>query len=191
MLKLLRYIIAILLIVVAVIWFKKQNGKQRILRLILNVFLSLIVLITPVENLFLKFDTPEQAFNYAVSNRKIIKIVENKQSALVIYSEKGSTNATLISEHNGKWKANFLPDDQILSRSDNNEIIMITKERKSNNFYIMIAVGTDVKSVTDNQNSRFEVFSKDGYWTHYVAYVVDYKGDYIISIDDDQYKIKI
>ena len=68
---------------------------------------------------------------------------------------------------------------------------MITKERKSNNFYIMIAVGTDVKSVTDNQNSRFEVFSKDGYWTHYVAYVVDYKGDYIISIDDDQYKIKI
>ncbi len=55
----------------------------------------------------------------------------------------------------------------------------------------MIAVGTDVKSVTDNQNSRFEVFSKDGYWTHYVAYVVDYKGDYIISIDDDQYKIKI
>ena len=71
MLKLLRYIIAILLIVVAVIWFKKQNGKKRILRLILNVFLSLIVLITPVENLFLKFDTPEQAFNYAVSNRKI------------------------------------------------------------------------------------------------------------------------
>ena len=28
MLKLLRYIIAILLIVVAVIWFKKQNGKK-------------------------------------------------------------------------------------------------------------------------------------------------------------------
>ena len=190
MLKIIRYLFVICLLISTIIYFNKhKNSKLRILKLVLGVILSFLFLIMPFENLLLKFDTPKQAFDYAVSNRNIIKKVENEQSALVIYEEKGSTFSTLISKSGDKWKATFMPDDQILSRLENNEIFLITKERNSNNFYIMIAVDPDIKSVSDNYNSTFEVFTANEFKVNYVAYVENCTDNYIIDIDGSKYQL--
>lgn len=191
MLKIIRYSVSICLIIISIIYFKNKNNRKRLLKLILGIFLSIIISMMPFENLFLKFNNPEQAFNYAVNNCDIIKTVKTDQSALVIYNDSGSIKATLVNNYNGDWKAIFLPNDQILSRLGHNEKILITKERHSNNFYIMISVGTNIKLVSDNQNSNFEIFLKNDYWTHYVAYIKNYEGEYIIDLDGDQYKIEI
>ena len=63
-------------------------------------------------------------------------------------------------------KPPFLPEDQILSRFGKNSKFLITKERNSNNFYIMISVDGDTKVISDNQNSKFELVKKSNYSTH-------------------------
>lgn len=193
MLKMIRYIIAICLLIISIIFFKnrKEKKKKKVLKIIPSIFLSFLIIIMPFENLFLKFQFPEQAFNYSVSNCNIIKIVQNKLSALVIYEENGYTTATLIKKSNGKWKAPFLPDDQIQLKLENNEIILITKERKSNNFYIMISIKYNTKTLSDNYDSSFELYFSNKIWNSFVAYVENYKSDYIINIDGNPYEIEI
>lgn len=191
MLKIIRYATAICLAIISIIYFKNKENKKRLLKFILGLILSILILIMPFENLFLKFATPEKAFNYAANNAKIIKIIEQEKSTLIIYSESEHTKATIINNCDGKWKAPFLPEDQILSNLENGGLILITKERNSKNFYVMIAVKSETKTVGDNCNSLFEVVSQDDFYTDYVAYVENYESSYIINIDGDQYKIKI
>lgn len=191
MLKIIRYAIAICLAIISIIYFKNKEKKKRLFKLILGLIISVAILMIPFENLVLKFNTPERALNYLSANAKIIKTIEEENSALVIYTESGHIFAITIYNCDGKWKAPFLPEDQILSRFGKNSKFLITKERNSNNFYIMISVDGDTKVISDNQNSKFELFKKSDYSTHYVAYVSDYEGDYIINIDGEQYKINI
>lgn len=191
MLKIIRYAITICLAIISIIYFKNKEKKKRLFKLILGLIISVAILMIPFENLVLKFNTPERALNYLSANAKIIKTIEEENSALVIYTESGHIFAITIYNCDGKWKAPFLPEDQILSRFGKNSKFLITKERNSNNFYIMISVDGDTKVISDNQNSKFELFKKSNYSTHYVAYVSDYEGDYIINIDGEQYKINI
>lgn len=90
---------------------------------------------------------------------------------------------------NGKWKGPFWPSDQDLLSLEDNETVLITRERNSNNFYIMIAVDPDIKSVTDNQNSNFELFSKTSMRNNYVSYVENCTDNYIIDIDGSKYQL--
>ena len=191
MLKAIRYLLAISFLIIAIYFFKNRTAKLKPLKIISCTIAFIVILMMPFENLFLKFNTPETAFKYTTNNCDIIKVVKSDQTALIIYLEKSSTYATIFSKSGGKWKAPFWPDKQSILRLENGEIVLVTKEPKSNNFYIMITTSSDVKLVSDNQNSNFEIFLENDYWTHYVAYVDNNKGDYIINIDGDQYKIEI
>ena len=191
MIRSLRYLLAIALLVYAIYLFRKKGLKLKIVKGIGCIIGFLIILIMPFENLFLKFDTPEQALKYCVKNSIIIETVENEKTTLIIYKESGSTKATIINNRNGKWKAPFLPNDQDLFSLGMEGTVLITRERNSNNFYIMIAVDPDIKSVTDNQNSNFELFSKTSMRNHYVTYVENCTDNYIIDIDGSKYQVNV
>ncbi len=191
MIRSLRYLLAIALLVYAIYLFRKKGLKLKIVKGIGCIIGFLIILIMPFENLFLKFDTPEQAFNYGGNNWTIIDTIENEKSALIIYDENGSTFSTLVRKSGDKWKAAFLPEDQDLFSLGMEGTVLITRERNSNNFYIMIAVDPDIKSVTDNQNSNFELFSKTSMRNHYVTYVENCTDNYIIDIDGSKYQVNV
>lgn len=179
-----------LMIFFVTIYIKKVESRNK--KKILILILSMLIFIIPYEKMFLKFDTPEKAFYFTVNYAKIIKIVEQKQSALVIYEEKkDSTSAALIKNCNGKWKSSVIPAKQILSRLGFNQAFLITKERGSNCFYIMILVASETKLVSDNQNSNFELFKDNGIYKHYVAYINNCTDNYYVKIDNEQYKIDI
>ena len=189
MIRSFRYLVAIALLVYAIYIFRRKGLKLKIVKGIGCIIGFLIILIMPFENLFLKFDTPEQAFNYNVKNGVIIDTVVKEKSALVIYKENGSTFSTIISKSGDKWKSTFLPDNQTLSRLESNDIFLITKERNSDNFYIMLIVSSEVKNISDNYNSSFEQFSDDEHWDGYVAYVENCTDNYIIDIDGSKYQL--
>lgn len=191
MIRSLRYLLAIALLVYAIYLFRRKGLKLKIVKGIGCIIGFLIILIMPFEILFLKFDTPEQALKYCVKNSIIIETVENEKTTLIIYKESGSTKATIINNRNGKWKAPFLPNDQDLFSLGMEGTVLITRERNSNNFYIMIAVDPDIKSVTDNQNSNFELFSKTSMRNHYVTYVENCTDNYIIGIDGSKYQVNV
>lgn len=188
MLKLIRYLIEIILIGYLISVFRAKNLKFKNIKIFVCIF-TLFIIFIPFENLFLKFDKPEKAFNYSVSNAKIIKIIEEDNSALVIYSKKGSTYAMLLYGNDNKWKPRILPDSQILSRTENDDIYVLTKEKNSNNFYFMITLDSDVKALTDNYNSSFEIYFSNQYFVSYVAYVENCTGEYVINIDGVKYQI--
>ncbi len=191
MLRLLRFVLAFGMLAFGINLAKRKNVKLKVVKSVLCVILSLIIMIFPFENLFLKFSSPEQAFRYTATHCKIIKIVEEKNTALVIYADNDSETATLITKCDGKWKAPFWHNDQILSRLETHEIYLITKEKNSSNFYITITVDADTKTVSDNMGSVFENYSRNDYWTDYVAYVEGCNENYIINIDDKSYQIDL
>lgn len=107
---------------------------------------------------------PEDAFKYAV-NGKIIRTVERKNSALVVYSDHEIKTA-LINRHGEKWKNTFLPvkhkllyaEDCMLALYEVATPVMVTYEGKSNNnFYILVSPPYDAV-ISDNMNSVFEEF---------------------------------
>lgn len=191
MIRMLRYVVAIGLIVFVINLAKIKNVKLKTVKSVLCVILSLIIINFPFENLFLKFNSPEQAFRYTATHCKIIKIVEEKNTALVIYADNDSEAATLINKCDGKWKAPFWHNNQILSRLETHEIYLITKEKNSSNFYITITVYADTKSVSDNMGSVFEEYSRNDYYVTYVAYVEGCNENYIINIDDKSHQIDL
>lgn len=191
MIRMLRYVVAIGLIIFVINLAKIKNVKLKAVKSVLCVILSLIIINFPFENLFLKFNSPEQAFRYTATHCKIIKIVEEKNTALVIYEDNDSEAAALINKCDGKWKAPFWHNNQILSRLETHEIYLITKEKNSSNFYITITVYADTKSVSDNMGSVFEEYSRNDYYVTYVAYVEGCNENYIINIDDKSHQIDL
>lgn len=191
MIRMLRYVVAIGLIIFVINLAKIKNVKLKAVKSVLCVILSLIIINFPFENLFLKFNSPEQAFRYTATHCKIIKIVEEKNTALVIYEDNDSEAAALINKCDGKWKAPFWHNNQILSRLETHEIYLITNEKNSSNFYITITVYADTKSVSDNMGSVFEEYSRNDYYVTYVAYVEGCNENYIINIDDKSHQIDL
>lgn len=189
MFKIIRYLLSISLAAFAIYVLKnKKATKFKSVKIIFNFAMSIIIIIMPFENLFLKFDSPEQAFKYTIGSNTIIKTIENENTSLIIYNDSGDIKATIINNCNKKWKAPFLPNKQELFRLKDN-IVLITRERKSNNFYIMILVKSDIEIISDNKSSVFETFADSDKWKNFVTYVENCDENYIIIIDGNEYRI--
>lgn len=190
-----RYLLAVLIILfVAYIW--KNKSKLRISETVSAIIISLILVIMPFENLFIKFDSPQDAFRYAV-NGTIIRTVEQENTALIIYGNESAMKTSLISLDGEKWKNPFLPVRQKLLRAEDcmpnlYEVatpVMITYERKGNNAYILVSPPYDDVRISDNMGSVFEEFSVSDIRTHFFAYVEDFNQNYILNINGTDYPI--
>ena len=189
MLKTIRYLILIVIAVLSFVVLRKKTSKLRILKAVAG-FTIAVTLFMPFENLILTFSSPQNAFSYTFDFGNIIEVIENKNSALVIYDDKGSTTSTLIIRSDDRWKAPFLPNDSTLgSLAYNSGIFMLTKERNDNNFYLMLTVNNGTKSISDNQNSIFKKYFEDGYYTKYVAYIENCDNNYVVDIDGKKTKL--
>ena len=67
---------------------KQIKMQWRILVVAAMVLLFSLLQQFPPENLFMRFDTPEEAFRYT-SSRKILETVENCESCMVLYEGRG------------------------------------------------------------------------------------------------------
>ncbi len=196
MIQILRYLQALLIILLVPCVFRKNKLKLRILKTIPAVIISLTLVIMPFENLFIKFDSPQDAFRYAAKGT-IIRTVEHENTALVIYGDKSAIKTTLIVRDGEKWKNPFMPVRQKLLRAEEcmpklYEVatpVMITYEQKSNNIYILVSPPYDAE-ISDNMKSVFEEFSVSDMSTHFVAYVENFDELYYnLNINGTDYPI--
>ena len=189
MIEIIRYLLAIALLIYSLFILKTKSSKLKKIKAIFCIFVCLIISIMPFENLFLKFDTPENALNYTMNDCEVVKIVEKSNTALIIYKKDNSLETTLVIKSNQKWKLPFWPNDISLLRFDENLLTIIIREKKSNNFYVLLSVNTNTKLITDNINSVFDEFSDSEIRNYYVTYVENCTGEYIIDIDGNKYQI--
>lgn len=186
---------ALFIILIMMYIFRKNTSKLRILKTIPAVIVALTLFIMPFENLFIKFDSPQDAFRYTV-NGTIIRTVEHENTALIIYGNESAMKTALIVRDGVKWKNPFMPVRQKLLYAEEcmpnlYEVVtpvLITYEPKSNNAYILVSPPYD-SEISDNMKSVFEKFSVSDIRTHFVAYVENFDENYILNINRTDYQI--
>jgi len=83
--------------------FMKISNKKKALVLFAMSFMFGALQSIPFEAPFLKFNTPEQAFEYSYFNEKILKVIELSDSALVVYGDASELKFTIIPKSSNEW----------------------------------------------------------------------------------------
>jgi len=83
---------------ISVIAVKKINQSKIIRKkpvIVLTVLLSLFLINIPIENQFIRFESPEELFHYNYSG-EIYDIINGKDSCMIIYLKKDDTTGAII-----------------------------------------------------------------------------------------------
>lgn len=190
--KISRLILLILLLLISVIAIRKSNIKRkRLSTIILSLLSFALVLISywyPVENLFITFSTPEQAFNYSAIG-KIESIEYGKDSCFIVYKDNinSYSNLMLPKKGNGYQLPNEFDCKRVNSVLSRYSSVDIYKFRKTNDLYIigLTTSNSQDTKISDSCNSDFSYSVKaidktDDKSIIYYAYIKDYSDYYVV-----------
>lgn len=174
-----------------------KKWKKASLGLCIAAALTLVLFNLPVENLFLSFEKPEEAFRYT-SSAEIDGVLYGEESALVLYSQRnGPASQVIVPMKNGKYK---LPSSFDLKRVASSFLkkgsVFVFWAKGTKDYYVIgdIVTGSGaVPAITDNAGSQFEVqvgknFTQisDAISYTFWAYAFDLKESYSITADGQE-----
>lgn len=173
---------------------KKIKNNTFAIILVTSTIIFITLVITPVENMFFSFDTAEEAFAYS-HREKIFGIAYGKNSAMILYNiDKTTYSYCIIPKKEEKWKLDsYFTYKEVLNKYFEDKKITLYKHRSSNDYYIIINhLDTNKEkelNITDNMNSKFELYSKDINSKQvnaniYYTYIDNIVKDYTLTIND-------
>ena len=121
--------------------------RKRALMITSIVLLILLVSLTamfPVENLFLRFDTPEDVFHYT-STGDIYGRVDGESSSMILYA----TSPNTISEYivpktdTGYVIPTYLSNKTVWNSMDSNGVVQVYWQKGTQDHYVMVFLGAD------------------------------------------------
>ena len=191
-----RIIIGFALVVVATITIRRSRLRKKKLITICS-FIAIIIAtslshLLPVENLFVRFSSPERAFEYSV-NGTISEVVTGEHSALVLYRINDSVSIAVLPRDDRGWKiGTYFSYDEVFSETVNRRTINVYNAKNTNDFYILIKepLATDIATITDSNHSAFQSIWEENEMLGtkdilYYAYVQDMNDNYSIIIDGE------
>lgn len=200
-----RFVIAIILVVILCITLirRKLNIVPTIALSFLFWFFTYIILtFMPVENLFLGFDTPEEAFHYN-SNMDILMVDEYDDYALIVAevynNDSHGVMFYILNKKEGKWKINvYAPkSDYAFSESKVKSKFLCLEKLyipNSNDCFIICdstyLADNEVEKVNDNRNTKFKYFDVpiEGVRDFYYGVVENIDSDYECYVDGETIK---
>lgn len=138
----------ILLVIVSVcsVWIiKKSKCKfKKVFSTLTVVFCIILVSISsmfPVENLFLSYQSPEKVFNY-VKSGQIYKIIDGRESSLVIYYTGNSTYGFYIipKTSDGYKIPNYFTQKKVYHKFDEQGVFDVYNVQGTQDYYVSCAV---------------------------------------------------
>lgn len=138
----------ILLVIVSVcsVWIiKKSKCKfKKVFSTLTVVFCIILVSISsmfPVENLFLSYQSPEKVFNY-VKSGQIYKIIDGRESSLVIYYTGNSTYGFYIipKTSDGYKIPNYFTQKKVSHKFDEQGVFDVYNVQGTQDYYVSCAV---------------------------------------------------
>lgn len=138
----------ILLVIVSVcsVWIiKKSKCKfKKVFSTLTVVFCIILVSISsmfPVENLFLSYQSPEKVFNY-VKSGQIYKIIDGRESSLVIYYTGNSTYGFYIipKTSDGYKIPNYFTQKKVSHKFDEQGAFDVYNVQGTQDYYVSCAV---------------------------------------------------
>lgn len=199
----LRYIIMFIIILISILvhlfFIKKHTRKKIIILIILLLIIYQVIMVIPIEEHFIKFDTLEEAFNYSYSDYQIIQVVEKDEYAFVICSKNDGTTKryTHFIKNNEKWTVTSPNAEGTKSKATSKGfLISVNKIKKKNSMLVSIGYfdvlykNPDIK---DSINSDF-MLNKELETTEYsyylrIAIIEDVPEDYYLIIEGEKIKI--
>lgn len=156
----------ILLVIVSVcsVWIiKKSKCKfKKVFSTLTVVFCIILVSISsmfPVENLFLSYQSPEKVFNY-VESGQIYKIIDGRESSLVIYYTGNSTYGFYIipKTSDGYKIPNYFTQKKVSHKFDEQGAFDVYNVQGTQDYYVTCAVNlTDISEdilVFNSENEK-------------------------------------
>lgn len=74
-----------------------KTNKKRIFYVcffVITLLIYVLLYYCPIENIFISFKTPEEAFSY-INNSEIITIIDGNESDLILYKSKDNISGTI------------------------------------------------------------------------------------------------
>jgi len=144
----------------------------------------------PLEQPFIRFTTPEAAFNYSYDPKCLMKIINDTDIALAIYNNgDDALSYVLFNKDNKGWIMNNNSDEVNLKVVD--KYFLISAKSYQNNKAMILICNPTVNnqnseiSVSDSKESKFEKFNFEFQrYTNFYRYA-------IIEIPDPNYIITI
>ena len=164
-----RLVLSILFIGLVLFILKKAHKKINVLSALLLIVMCVIIFIIPFEYPLLKFDSPEQAFQYSHTSH-IQHVINYDNSSLVFYGNDGSSiSCTYVNKTNSSWLmanpvASFFRTIKVEIINSHAYTVDVLHNKSRNELYVVILNGNqkinaEEVMVTDSLNSEFVSFS--------------------------------
>ncbi len=173
---------------------KLSHKKQYVIAIgIIIIVLWVLSNLIPIENFFVTFSSPEDAFNY-VNSEDVKLVIQGKNSDFVI-GERDSTNFVymIIPKNENGWKIGRGLDTKLRMQKMHNGIFINVYQYKNTGDYYLVVSGASgsklqIKDSLDSQFLYFENINNKTSETYITYYASIFKIDaqYWINIDGEE-----
>ena len=131
--------------------------------MIFNLLFLLLLGFMPVEKLFLRFDSPNEAYEYT-NSADILLMVDGNESTFVIGESKDAINHLIVPKsENDSWKIGIITDiKRVQSNLYENASINIYRYNNSQDYYIeLISLQPGNVDVSDSIGTDFSSLERE------------------------------
>ena len=182
--NLVRFFVFGICFLISFILVKKLSlsKKKAAFIFIVSYIVYAVIAITPFENAFVSFESPEEAFKYSKFG-KIIMVTEAEESSMVAYQKNGKTYSSFVTyKKGGEYK---LAQDwcvkKIHNKSTDSLKFSIYKIDGTSDYYLKVFGFASEKETLSDSNSKvfdlnYEI--KNGNYYYYSLFAIDFSSEY-------------
>lgn len=191
-----RIVFWCIIISLCIFLMKKFNILRKINIIVLGVLILILCTISglfPVENYFVTFSTPEEAYSY-MNFEKVKLVVEGNKSAFVVgEKDRADYDYLVIPRNQNGWKLGRGVDTKLKEQKIIEGIFVDIYEYKDGDDYYVTVLEMSGKEleILDSCDSRFIKLSYDNEeidnnYSSYYASILSYDENYWISVNGKQ-----
>lgn len=190
-----RLLIGLALLCIGMLWLRRTGRNNKRFRAFLFLFAAISVVtlyLLPVENAFVKFDSPEESYHY--TNSGIVEmVIKGKTTCFVVASNNKTESYLIIPGAEHAWKIGRGVDTKpTIHQLSDTASIQVFQYKEADEYYIVISgIQEGELSIADNRGTVFSsksffVRSLESEYYTYFAYVADLDGTYKLFINDEE-----
>lgn len=195
MFSVVRLIICFVFLVSSIALIKASKLiRKRVLYVVstsISVVLFIVLVFLPLENMFITFDSPEEAYEYYILGESNIElVVEGRDCDLVIDRNNESDTYLIIPKTKYGWKIGIGSDTKRIAGSLSNGIsVSVYQYKDTNDYFITIFdINGGEANVSDSCNTEFYSLEKSNSslektFVTYYAHIYEFNSQYSLEVN--------
>ena len=198
MYSVIRLIISCIFLVCSITIIKKSKAIRKhilyIVFAILSMWLVVVLMLLPFENLFITFDSPEAAYEYFNLGKSNIElIVEGNDCDFIIDCKNGSDTYLIVPKTEDGWKLGIGSNTKRILQKLSNGIVLYVYQYKNTSEYFITIFDTNGKEadISDEYNTKFFSLERDNdslgkTFITYYAHITNLNPQYSIMVNNNE-----